>query len=431
MNTKEQYFTQILEKLGTPLLHSVAASVGNQASDEEQAKIVAELLSRSVQMSIEMGQSFNFADLSDHGDSVRVALATLAGPLVAKQYQQSGRMPTEADLKKVTTVLQSVLTFSENFSPSVENAQRIADLKAKGEAVDAAQADLQYIEAFVPVVQAVSGFSFGQPENKLALDIADRLVKRAVEMREAQFSHVTNSDEQKRIEVVIAGAQADLYAACHRAVMDEAIKAAESGGTPPGIEAVWTQFDLRSAMLESLVQGVLGGDKALVSKPVSEVAPIDAPAPVVPETSAPDSSAAPAIFSSAPIEPDVVIETAKDEATPAIFGGPKPAEEVKEEPPIPAVDDVIAPASAAAPEVPPAESSTPANPMAMFATPKAEEPAEPPAPVQAAPAEAAASPSETPPPPAPPAKDEAEKSDEGGEEEGDSKNPMSFFGSGG
>ncbi len=417
MNSNTQYFVEILEKIGTPLMRSVIALGTAEGADIDQAQALAELLSRTVQASINMGSGFNFAEMSDQGDSVRVALAALAGPLVAAQYEQNKVMPSEADLTKIVAVLDSVLTFAENFKPSAENAQRLADLKASGKEVDAPQAELQYMQAFLPVVQVVSGFSFGQPSNKLALDIADRLVKRSVEFRELQFSTITDGDAQKRCELVIVRAMAQLYADCYRAVMQKMALVAESGADVPTIDTVWAEFDIRASMLEVMMQGVMP-DSGARTKGGADVAPVvsdsvEAVTQAVPSVDVPveaDALATPPIFGvPSPIEPDAVIEPAEE--TPAIFGAVPPAEE-EPAPEMPPADAVIEP------EVPQEAASVSvdaANPMAMFAAPTQSddevaavsddgESSVPVAPVEAVVKD----------------KDEEEKA-------GDNANPMSFF----
>ena len=83
-------------------------------------------------------------------------------------------------------------------SKSPGRAKRLADLKATGVPVDANQTAVQYVEAFIPVVEAIAVFSFGQAEQKLIVDVTERLVKRAAEMREALMPSASGDDQKKK-----------------------------------------------------------------------------------------------------------------------------------------------------------------------------------------------------------------------------------------
>jgi len=461
MDSKSQYYLKILETIGSPLLRSVlAAANADGAGDEKAAQELASLLSRSVQLSIQMGQDFDFSKGSDQGDALRVALAALAAPIVAESYSRTGKALSEQESAKIAGVLNSVLTFSDNFAPGEEAADRLSNLKADGAPVDGAQADIQYMDAFLPIVQEIAEFSFGQQESKIALDVADKLVKRAVEIREARLPSLPDADAQKRAEVAILRNLAQLFASCYRATVQSLSGAAESGGDVPGIEAVWEAFDKQSALLDLMVASLLddqaqgqgqsaGGASAVQPAQAQEAQPQQAQEPASPP---------PPPAQEAPAEPPAPVEIPKEpeggsEAPPqkpAIFSGmpqasePKPEEPAAAEPETPAAP--LQEEQPSAPQPPPQEEKQAApaggaNPMAMFAKPKEEssdggsaaasEPAQPvqPEPEQTPPAEEA--PPEQPPPAAPPPAQEPEETKDEGGDSGQEGNPMSFFKSGG
>lgn len=423
MTPNAQYLLQILEKIGSPLMRAVIAqdSSADDSALQEQAKTLAALLSRTVQVSIGMSQSFDFAKnetaigSEQDGDTLRVALAALAGPLVADQYSKMGRLPADQDLNRLTSTLDSVLTFSENFSPNTTDAAaRLQNIDSNaGAATDATQRSLHYIGAFLPVIDAVARFSFGQNEKKLVLDVSEKLVKRAMDLRETAFATIQGEEAQKAAEVKILAALGQVYAACHDAqiaAMTAGDGAAADADPDAALQTVWKNFETRCAMIEAVVGGFDMGAAATQSGAVAPEAPPATPA-------APLPSDIPSETPTAPVE-----NTTPTEQKPAIFGGapaePENASEPAPETPPPA-----------APEAPAENAESGGNPMAMFAKPKAdpapeappETPSEPPsADIPPAPPEAPQAPAE-PPPSAPvtPSESSGDQSGGGG--------PMSFF----
>ena len=376
MDQRTQYLLQILETIGSPLIQAIVDAAPDKDGDLKiEAQAIAALLGKTVEASISLGDIMEINPAEAQDDTLRVALAGLAGPLIAGQYKKRGTVPESPDIKKVTGALQAVLTFSDNFSPTPETVERLKNLEAGGQMVDGYQSQIQYIQAFVPVVEAVAAFPFGQPEAKLVMDVSDRLVKKAVQLREALLPDQNDEALQKRAELALLKSLAALYASCHH---EETRKAtSQNNETPANIESVWSAFDMRAAMMESLAGNIVpeGGQKRATSSGggISPDANPSAP-PVAPVAETP---------------PPPATETPPSAPPQAAPEAPPP-----QEPP------QTPPAAAQPPAQPPADTpAAGANPMAMFAKPKADgagsDGAATPPPV--------APPSETPTPPPPPA----------------------------
>lgn len=292
MNQRAEYLLRVLEKIGTPLMASILQAPGRGATDEahKDAQRMAELLARTTQASIEMGQAIDLGALPDGGDSVRVGLAALAGGLIGTHYRQTGKAPADNDLRKMTAALQTVLTYSGNFMPGADAAARLSNLEPMGQPSDPQQTSLQYIHALIPVVSAVTSFPFGQPEQKLAMDVAARLVQRSMEMREALLPGLQD-DEQKRAELSMLGVLAKIYAACHDAETARMMSLTEEQRTMGGVgmDSVWKAFDIRTGILEALAKNMVPGSTGSSSSSGSR-----APAP---------PPAAPAVFTPPPAPP--------------------------------------------------------------------------------------------------------------------------------
>jgi len=355
---------------------------------------MAALLGKTVEASIELGNIMDINPAEAQDDTLRVALAGLAGPLVAGQFRKRGQIPEGTDVKKITGALQAVLTFSDNFAPTPETVERLKKIEAEGQIVDGYQTQIQYMQAFIPVIEAIAAFPFGQAEAKLIMDVSDRLVKKSVELREALLPGVGDEAIEKRAELGLLRALAHLYSACHKAETEKVLNMDEDARTAGlSMDPVWAAFDVRAAMLESLAAKMVPGHVASggASAPIAPVAPVDAPqAPA--ETPPPIAS---------PVTPPV-----------------------KQPPVAPSVTPPPEQAAPPAGQNPMAGFAKPQNPVSAPVTPPAETPPATPPPEQAAP------PVQPPPTAAPPTSPPAqtdEQSGEQGDTQGQGGNPMGFF----
>ncbi|MFK7839000.1 MAG: hypothetical protein AB8B83_01605 [Bdellovibrionales bacterium] len=395
MNQRAHYLIEILDKIGTPLLK--AAEQSNNGADT--ATTVASLLGKVVETSISMNQTLDLTPTDAQDDSLRVALAALAGSLVADQYKQKGKVPEAADLSRIQSAMSAVLTFGDNFALSDAHIQRLQTLKANGGVVDAHQISIQYVDALIPVINAVGAFPFGQPEQKLIMDVSDRLVKRTAEMRETLLPGLSGDDE-KLAELAILRASAEIYAACHEA---ETAKLMSVDGDAPAahsIDPVWIAFEMRTAILESVVKNLMPNSPAVPAS-ASSAAPVTAavatapaaPPPAASVSGAPEAPAAAPVAQEAP-SPTQPPAPPDAGAKPAIFQSKPaetpPAQDAQIQPP---VTPQVQPPPAS---VPPAQTETVANveisppPAAPVAPPAVQPPTEQVAPLPETQAPAAA-----------------------------------------
>lgn len=308
MTQRPAFQVQILEKLGAPLMTAVSEVAARQenageASQKQQAERVAELLTRAVQVSVGLAGSMELKDSGAQSDDIRLALAAMAGPLVAGQYSLSGKIPGENDIKRMIKALEAVLTFSDNFVPDGALTQRLETMEAGTMPVDENQIGIQYIGALIPVINIIAAFPFGRPENKLVQEVTDRLVARSESIGKTLMGDVA-PPVLKHAALGILKALAQIYVACHRHEMERLMamdeqarnKAAEAAGGVLSMDPVWQAFDVRAGMVEILARGAsLGGTQAAGGgvKPVA-VDPQPLPAPV---------QEAPPVVESPPVSP--------------------------------------------------------------------------------------------------------------------------------
>lgn len=281
--SRARFASAILEKLGAPLVGAACAVAARQNEPDDEAAPrraagrVAELLGKSVQLGIRLASGMGLRE-GGEDDSVRLALTALAAGLVADQYGQTGRVPGDADLRRLSTGIEAVLTFSDSFAPAADG---IARLDAAGGASpfpgDESQTALWYVAALAPVTAAVAAFPFGRPEKMLAQDIAGRLVARAAVMA-AALGGGGDDRARKRAELALLAPLARIYVDCHREqtarlmAMDDKARAApaQGGGGVLPMDAVWDAFETRAEMAQALAiaaaaqggRGAGGGDPA-------------------------------------------------------------------------------------------------------------------------------------------------------------------------
>ena len=421
MNARTAYLIQIIEKIGRPLLDAVSQKSGEAASSNE-AQHMAELLSKTVKLSIDLGKMIEIEKSEpEQSDSLRIALAGLASPIIADQYRNLSKTPSDADLQKLSSALEAVMTFSDNFTPTKENADRLKNLNANGLPSDAHQINIQYIQAFTSVAHIIASFPFGQAEKKMVQEAAEKITGKAKEITSNVFGTDISEDDKKLAELALVKSLAEMYTLCHKAEMDKlmAIQEPDANSQINALKTLWDGFDARAIMLETLAVN-------LVPKSASSGASASGSGP---------ATSAPAQQQQQPSAPPV--------APPPIQPPPiqPPPQESGQEP---ATSPIAPPPTEAPPETPPAQQQTapppqaaqaPAggNPMSMFAKPKQDDgggtPAAPPAQEQP-PAAPPAAPPTTPPPTEqqqqPPAAPEQPQEEEKGES-GGGGGPMSFF----
>ncbi|MFN3700827.1 MAG: hypothetical protein ACK4VI_04800 [Alphaproteobacteria bacterium] len=413
------YLAQIIEKIGAPLLVSVLSSMStndpSSASPDEaiksEAHKIAKLLGKTVQLSIELGHIVEI-DKSDPAqiESLRVALAGLSGPMIASLYSNTGRTPAEADLKKMSGALEAVMTFSDNFSPSDESTTRLKTLQADARPTDHHQTNLQYLQAFVPVADAIAGFSFGQTEKKMMQDAAEKINTKARQLSQSIADKAPSSldiEAQKPLTLALVKALADIFTLCHRAEMKKimALQDPDISAQTNSLASLWDNFELRAAMLETLADHLFAGNIASSAQSSGNkvASPLSQPQNI-PNADAATTTGAPATMPPAP---------------------PPPAQPQIQAPP-------------AQQQAPPASSPAATNPMSMFVKPKADDSgaaAQPVQPTQAPQSQdlpqppPQATPPQTTPPPAveTPPQSQGQGQGEPPQEKSAGGNPMSFF----
>ena len=332
MTRQSDYLLQILENIGTPLMLAILQAraaagfrpAGEEADLQQDAQRMAELLAKTVQTGMDIGDALELA-AAGQSDSLRVALTALGSRFIGAHYGAAAKMPSDSDLKKIAAAMQAVAAFAGNFKLDDETIQRLKALRATQTPQDAAQVQIQYIEALLPVVSAVNAFPFGQAEQKLIVDISSRLIAQAKALRQSLFADAA-ADDHKRCELALLSLLAQIYAACHEAETKHVMSIKADERPALTLNPVWNSFEARVAMMEALALHIAGKDKGAGGS--QSPAPAKAPAAPPPPAG----------------------------GNPMSLFAKKPAAE-SPPPPLPDAPD-------AAPDVPPGEAGK--NPMSFF-----------------------------------------------------------------
>lgn len=368
MTTQQtEYFLQIFKTIGAPLVGAALSRVQDgQDAPKAVAQTVAELLTKSVQLGIDIGAIVELEKQGDKAESARIATTGMAGDMLGGFYALQGRLPEAADMQRITEGLRAVKEFSATFEASADATLRLESIKAKGQAVDALQSQIQVLSAFVPVIEALTNFPLGVDPKADMQSIAQTLTQRVTPIAQS----LTPSDPDSIMARGLMVGAANLYAQCHEAI------GAQSAGQPLDSAKIWQRFDTQLQILEALAQSI-----------VSDGAPAPSAASASPVSPPPASAAS-------PVPP----------ASPPVFSQPASAEKPPE---APAAEQPVK-----KPQIFSAPVKSPVEQMVAPLTPPVDPPSE------VVPAQPPAEPSSSPPveqsePPSPPA--------------GAGANPMSFF----
>lgn len=313
MDQRTQFLIQVLEKIGGPLTSAATIlPVKGDDGSAQDAKRVAELLNRSVQLGLSVAEGMNVRDESQ-ADGVHLSLAAFSSPLIAGQYMATGRVPGDLEIRRLSGALQAVLTFADSFTPAADSTLRLQNTDAGSSPADEALIHVQMLTAFAPVFQVVAGYAFGRQENKLIQEIATRLTARAETMRTQLFGDALPVKEAKQAELILLKVLCGLYAAAHANETQRLMTLPDNDRSASAIsvDGVWALFDRSADMARVVAESIIpplradtgaGGSKApapqAVQPPVQAqvVPPVVPPAAVTPANQPPMDPTNPMAF---------------------------------------------------------------------------------------------------------------------------------------
>ncbi len=264
MTSKTDLIPQIFEKFGVPIFSAlITEKTPDLANPQQEAEKVTALLGLASQAGIGLATRAGIPPDSAQGDDARITLASLSACFLSRLYSETGRMPTEADIERLNTIFESVLSFADAYAPATQAAGRLAAL-GPDIVFDETQIDALTLNALAPVVNAIAAFSFGRPEKILAQDVAGKLTAIAAELAQKLSNRALSTPQAKLTELTLLRTLCALFSACYNAETEKLLAMDETARTalakdPDGalsITAVWSAFSLKVEMLEAMAEGI-------------------------------------------------------------------------------------------------------------------------------------------------------------------------------
>ena len=272
MTPRSQFLIQVLEKLASPMVAAISEvsvrnnmipDVNERGALRPEAEQVAQLLTKSTQLSIGLTGLMDLKVDEKEADSIRLALTSLASPLIANIYRIAGRVPNDGEMDRVVGALNAVMPFSDQFVTAADINARMAHLDTDFFPVDPHQITLQYLNLLLPAVNSIMAYSFGFPEKKLMQDVSERLIMDSKAFRARIFPDLSEQ-EAARAELAVLRMASMIYSQCHFGEMAKLMATEEQarGGLAPAMDSLWQAFGLRMQMLEILADTLIPGGKA-------------------------------------------------------------------------------------------------------------------------------------------------------------------------
>ncbi len=252
MRQRTEFGLLMLQQIGLPLLRSLASAADATQDAAKESSALADLLRRSTEYGTHIEKSLDLNPGEEKNKPLRIALTALGAQTLALYKEQNGKVPGDNEAKRIFSALEPVLTFADRFVPEEQSIARLRGLSADFALLDGQQLQLQQIMAFLPVLQAVAAFSFGQSETKLVKEIGERLSAWASAFRERLFGAALDPAESKIVDLIFLRMLAALYADCHVAQTERLMKKEQAENGENGMKAVWAAYELRASMLETL-----------------------------------------------------------------------------------------------------------------------------------------------------------------------------------
>lgn len=276
METKTAFLLQVLEKLAAPMVAAISEVSVRQSlipdpskpgAMRPEAEQVAGLLTKSTQLSINLANLVDMKADESEADSIRLALTSLASPLMSNVYRLAGRAPTDAEIQRISEAMGAVVSYSDGYRTAADANVRMSQIDADFFPSDDTQVSLLYMSALLPVVNSIMAYSFGQPEKKLVQDVTERLVRESKFLRAKMFPEIPEGSMAAKADLALLRMAGLIYSQCHFAEMAKLMATEDQvrQGMAPTMTALWQSFILRMQMLEILGDALIPGIRRTVS----------------------------------------------------------------------------------------------------------------------------------------------------------------------
>lgn len=238
-------------QVGLPLLLALGAAEhtdGTVRGTFDSAKFAA-LVTSTVRLAADLGTGLGASE--DSCDAwVRWALAGAASQIVGASFQATGKPLSQDDVAVLSSLVRDL---QNQFSAALADGKEplpntVATFRAKS------------LEALVPVIGAISRYSFGRAEHGLVGEVAEKILRTSDQITRTLAPAGASPEEWRLLCWSVLRAAGQIYADSHYAEADRllymepdarAAYYAQHGNVPP-MTQVWQSFNQRMAMLATL-----------------------------------------------------------------------------------------------------------------------------------------------------------------------------------
>lgn len=251
-----EFLSSIMHDVGLPLIHALIKYCPEQ-TEQAITKEMAQLLQQTIKNNDYIKDTLQINEQSIQNTELRLTLTALSSKIIAAHYEKTKTPPTDQDLKRIMGAIHALLAFSEDYIPSINLTEAYENKQTKAPSPKHTT-NLAYIKIFLPLINAVSAFSFGLSETRMIQNVSERLNTRTTQIRVALIGDTLSDRDKKTAELSILETLAELYASCHLQEIDRistlqnSEKSVQNSTTQ--IENIWTLFENRVSLLFGLAQ---------------------------------------------------------------------------------------------------------------------------------------------------------------------------------
>ncbi|MGH1378541.1 MAG: hypothetical protein ACRBB3_06935 [Alphaproteobacteria bacterium] len=251
------FISSVLPDIGLPLVRTIIENC--KAEDEESiTQEMEKLLALTVKSNDYIKDALEINDSNSENPDLHLLLSSLSSKIIASHYERTKASPTDKDLKQITGAINALLIFSENYAPIINLTDAYPENKDKPSLSPKHTTDLIYISVFLPLINAVSTFSFGLNPSRMIQNVSEKMGVRTTQIRSHLLGDTLNDKDRKTAEIRILKTLIDLYSSCYMQEISRITEIGQSENQPQSnkqqIEHIWNLFENRVSLLFGLAQ---------------------------------------------------------------------------------------------------------------------------------------------------------------------------------
>lgn len=254
---RSTFLSSIMPEIGLPLVRTI---IENCPSDDEQTitQEMENLLAQTIINNDHLKDALDIKEQSPENSDLYLLLSSLSSKIIASHYKRTKTPPTDKDLKKITSAINALLAFSESYTPIINLTDAYPGNSNKPSLYPKHTTDLMYISVFLPLINAVSTFSFGLNSSRMIQNVSKKMNVRTSQIRSHLLGDSLNDADRKTAEISILKTLIDLYSSCYMQEIDRITKLSQpeqhAQDNTQQIDHIWALFENRVSLLFGLAK---------------------------------------------------------------------------------------------------------------------------------------------------------------------------------